>query len=88
MPTLEDCLQFLPSSRILSNSPGVGLRGIRERLRQLGGSLEVSSRAGAKDIVVVARPPITEGGPATESNTETKCIDSPSPVKEYTAGVS
>ena len=72
----------------LSNSPGVGLRGIRERLRQLGGSLEVSCRSGAKGIVVVARLPITEGEPATEFNTETECIDSPSPVKRHTAGVS
>ena len=72
----------------LSNSPGVGLRGIRERLRQLGGSLEVSCRSGAKGIVVVARLPITEGEPATESNTETESIDTPSPVKRHTAGVS
>ena len=72
----------------LSNSPGVGLRGIRERLRQLGGSLEVSCRSGAKGLVVIARLPITEGDPATESSTETECIDSPSSVKRHTAGVS
>jgi len=71
-----------------SNSPGVGLRGIRERLRQLGGSLEVRCRSGAEGIVVAVRLPITEGSPASESNTEAEGVDSPSPVKRHAAGVS
>jgi signal transduction histidine kinase len=35
--------------------PGVGIRGMRERLRQLGGSLEINSSD--RGTVVVARLP-------------------------------
>ena len=38
-------------------TPGVGIRGMRERLRQLGGSLEISSSG--KGTVVMAQLPIT-----------------------------
>jgi signal transduction histidine kinase len=38
-------------------SPGVGIRGMRERLRQLGGTLEVNSNG--EGTVVVARVPIS-----------------------------
>ncbi len=37
-------------------SPGVGIRGARERLRQLGGTLEVNSNG--EGTVVVARLPV------------------------------
>jgi signal transduction histidine kinase len=37
-----------------SGLPGVGLRGMRERIRQLGGSLEISPRSGGKGTIVVA----------------------------------
>jgi signal transduction histidine kinase len=37
-------------------SPGVGIRGMRERLRQLGGTLEVNSNGAG--TVVVARLPV------------------------------
>jgi PAS domain S-box-containing protein len=37
-------------------SPGVGIRGMRERLRQLGGSLEIKSNE--RGTVVVARLPV------------------------------
>jgi signal transduction histidine kinase len=37
-------------------SPGVGIRGMRERLRQLGGSLEINSSDGG--TVVIARLPV------------------------------
>ena len=43
-------------------TPGVGIRGMRERLRQLGGSLDISSNS--KGTVVVARLPIV-GNSAT-----------------------
>jgi signal transduction histidine kinase len=41
-----------------SGTPGVGIRGMRERLRQLGGSLELHSDGRGKGTVVVARLPI------------------------------
>ena len=41
-----------------SGAPGVGIRGMRERLRQLGGSLEIHSDGRGKGTVVVARLPI------------------------------
>ena len=37
-------------------TPGVGIRGMRERLRQLGGTLEVKSNGSG--TVVVARLPV------------------------------
>ena len=44
-------------SKMASNgTPGVGIRGMRERLRQLGGRLEINSNG--KGTVIVARLPI------------------------------
>ena len=43
------------------DSPGVGIRGMRERLRQLGGTLEVNSNGGG--TVVVARLPVAGASP-------------------------
>ncbi len=40
----------------LGGTPGVGIRGMRERLRQLGGSLEINSTG--RGTVVVARLPV------------------------------
>jgi signal transduction histidine kinase len=40
-----------------TGTPGVGLRGMRERLRQLGGSLDIHSNG--KGTLVVARLPVT-----------------------------
>ena len=37
---------------------GVGIRGMRERVRQLGGSLEINSPANGKGTVIVARLPV------------------------------
>jgi signal transduction histidine kinase len=49
------------NSRLLSNGPsGVGIRGMRERLRQLGGSLEISSEGNGRGTVVVARLPLAK----------------------------
>jgi signal transduction histidine kinase len=41
-----------------SGTPGVGIRGMRERLRQLGGTLEINSNG--TGTVVVVRLPIAE----------------------------
>ena len=46
-----------------SGTPGVGIRGMRERLRQLGGSLEIHSDGRGKGTVVVARLPIVATPP-------------------------
>ena len=43
--------------------PGVGIRGMRERLRQLGGSLEIDSNG--KGTLIVARLPIAVRSPST-----------------------
>ena len=37
---------------------GVGIRGMRERIRQLGGSLEISSSVNGKGTIIVARLPV------------------------------
>ena len=42
-----------------TGTPGVGIRGMRERLRQLGGTLEINS--GSSGTVVVVRLPIVSG---------------------------
>lgn len=38
--------------------PGIGIRGVRERLRQLGGAVEINAHG--TGTVVVARLPYTE----------------------------
>jgi signal transduction histidine kinase len=43
----------------LGGTPGVGIRGMRERLRQLGGSLEINSNG--EGTIVVARLPVERG---------------------------
>ena len=45
----------------VDGKPGVGLRGMRERVRQLGGSLEIDSRGSGKGPVVDARVPLGQG---------------------------
>ena len=42
----------------LSGKAGVGLRGMRERVRQLGGSLEILSPDGGVGTIVIARFPV------------------------------
>lgn len=44
---------------------GVGLRGMRERLRQLGGSLEIGSQRNASGTIIVARLPVSATQNAT-----------------------
>jgi signal transduction histidine kinase len=47
---------------------GVGFRGMRERLRQLGGTLEV--RSGGTGTVVTARVPFRQTNPSEKAETE------------------
>jgi signal transduction histidine kinase len=46
---------------------GVGVRGMRERVRQLGGSLEISSAGAGTGTRVVVRLPTAEMGQAQEA---------------------
>ena len=46
------------SEMAVSGMPGVGIRGMRERLRQLGGTLEVNSDGEGKGTVIVVRLPL------------------------------
>jgi signal transduction histidine kinase len=49
-----------------TGTPGVGIRGMRERLRQLGGSLDIHSNG--KGTLIVARLPavaVTSATPAS-----------------------
>jgi signal transduction histidine kinase len=47
--------------------PGVGIRGMRERLRQLGGTLDVQSNGEGKGMMVIARLPATAAPPPMEA---------------------
>jgi signal transduction histidine kinase len=51
---------------ISAGLPGVGVRGMRERLRQLGGSLEIKSAGAGKGTLVVARLPVVAPAAAPE----------------------
>jgi signal transduction histidine kinase len=60
-----------PEKRIAMESagtPGVGIRGMRERIRQLGGSLEINSDG--KGTVIVARLPIADTSVLAATATE------------------
>jgi signal transduction histidine kinase len=46
-----------------AGTPGVGIRGMRERLRQLGGTLEINSDGDGSGTQVVARLPVGNVGP-------------------------
>jgi signal transduction histidine kinase len=48
-----------------AGTPGVGIRGMRERLRQLGGALEIESNG--MGTVVQARLPVPETSPTPDS---------------------
>jgi signal transduction histidine kinase len=52
---------ILPEKRlevVASGTPGVGLRGMRERIRQLGGGLEIHSDGHGKGTQVIATLPV------------------------------
>ncbi|MCU1241015.1 MAG: hypothetical protein JWO71_1741 [Candidatus Acidoferrum typicum] len=57
-------------SEIISSStgtPGVGIRGMRERLRQLGGALDIHSDGEGKGTIVTARLPAIAPPPPMEA---------------------
>ena len=57
----DDGKGISPQKRIemdLAGKAGVGIRGMRERIRQLGGTLRISSQPNGKGTVVVARLPV------------------------------
>jgi signal transduction histidine kinase len=49
-----------------TGTPGVGIRGMRERLRQLGGGLEIHSNGSGKGTLIVARLPIVAPVPSVQ----------------------
>jgi signal transduction histidine kinase len=51
----------------VNGTPGVGIRGMRERLRQLGGTLDINSTGAG--TVVTARLPVAETSLAIEDST-------------------
>jgi signal transduction histidine kinase len=55
------------SEIVSSGTVGVGIRGMRERLRQLGGSLEISSKGIGEGTLVVAQLPLPVESFAAES---------------------
>src|SRR5436853_2297974 len=61
---VEDEGRGIPEEKrqeILSSGlPGVGLRGMRERIRQLGGSLEINPRPSGKGTIVAAVLPASD----------------------------
>jgi signal transduction histidine kinase len=44
-----------------AGTPGVGIRGMRERIRQIGGTLEIHSRGEGSGTIVTARLPVGGG---------------------------
>jgi signal transduction histidine kinase len=50
-----------------TGTPGVGIRGMRERLRQLGGSLEIRSNGEGKGTLVTAYLPAVSSPPPVEA---------------------
>jgi signal transduction histidine kinase len=50
-----------------TGTPGVGIRGMRERLRQLGGTLEISSNGEGKGTLVTASLPAVTPSPPVEA---------------------
>lgn len=65
---IEDKGRGIPQHKLeemsAAGTPGVGVRGMQERLRQLGGRLEIQSGAGGTTIKV--RLPIPEASPKQE----------------------
>jgi signal transduction histidine kinase len=60
----QECAEIVSS---VNGTPGVGIRGMRERLRQLGGTLDLSSDGEGKGTLIAARLPIHVPAPSPES---------------------
>ena len=69
---IEDKGKGIPPTKLeemaSAGTPGVGIRGMQERIRQLGGTVEISS--GANGTVVTVRLPMAEVSEATEIQAE------------------
>jgi len=70
---VEDDGKGIPAQKRLeivssaTGTPGVGIRGMRERLRQLGGTLELRSDGEGKGTLITARLPLQPPAPPIES---------------------
>jgi len=75
----------------LNSSPGVGIRGMRERLRQLGGSIEFQSAGGIGTIVCANLPlagpvPVKQTGPLEQAEASQQSeAERPAPIQPVRA---
>jgi signal transduction histidine kinase len=53
-----------------SGTPGVGIRGMRERIHQLGGSLEISSNGNGMGTIVAVKLPVANVAPPVSAPNE------------------
>jgi signal transduction histidine kinase len=53
-----------------TGAPGVGIRGMRERIHQLGGSLEINSAGSGKGTVVLVTLPVAKVAPPVHEPNE------------------
>jgi len=58
------------SEMAAKGAPGVGIRGMRERIHQLGGSLEISSDGNGKGTIVEAKLPVANVAPSVSAANE------------------
>ena len=69
---IEDKGKGIPQKKleemVSAGTPGVGIRGMQERIRQLGGTMEI--RSGSSGTVVTVRLPVGEPAEATEMPAE------------------
>ena len=72
------------SDMTTNRAPGVGIRGMRERIHQLGGSLEINSAGSGKGTVVVATLPIKQAALTVHIANQS---DAAADYKKMTAGV-
>ncbi|MGH9572210.1 MAG: ATP-binding protein [Candidatus Acidiferrales bacterium] len=70
-----------------AGTPGVGIRGMRERIRQLGGTLQIDSKGADKGAVVVVRLPFISGEAPAPKPVSLDEIASASPSVQPTADV-
>jgi len=58
------------SEMAATGAPGVGIRGMRERIHQLGGSLEISSDGHGSGTIVVVKLPVANAAPPVAAPNE------------------